>query len=353
MPYGYMQDYSDELMRSSGNNPWYDPHSKYPNIAGGADAIRQLVNQMAMMKQMKEQEKREQEKELWNRKMEERRVAAEEARVLADLERAGKPTPAQEARQTRQKVALYKTMTKEWLPQQSSEFIETAKWPDERIELTPEEIKFAASKLGMNPKEANKWGENTKKLARTLFEKIATQKPTESTDYDKKRAQLDKDLAAGKINQQQYYQGLYGISGGTPSAASVAPSRRANIKRAEDIVKNLPDDPRKIAKDLVKQTGQRPHHETGFDLDMPIEYNSAKFNVEAGLGTPKDQDLITKYDQMLALFQGKIVNSVNATTGKPNLKFSDFMADPNFSELRKDKDIDLTYIQMLYEIYGK
>lgn len=84
MPYGRYGGYGGQVYDyAQGQNPFWNPMSPTPDFAGG---IRSTIQQLLGMKQMREQQRMAQEQQMWERQIEERKMAAqqEQARVQAE-----------------------------------------------------------------------------------------------------------------------------------------------------------------------------------------------------------------------------------------------------------------------------
>jgi len=298
--------------RPQSQGPWHDPYQKGPAWGRG---IRDLLQNIMMMKQLKEERGEERgEREF------ERGIEREERE--RKFERWG----VQEE--------LWKAQTEKTL--------QPPKPP-----TTPDYLQKADSLVAEGV--AKDRGE-----ALSMILKIG-QEPIDV--YSRKKKDLGEALRVGTITQDQYNKSLFNLKQElTPGELrrKGATIRDGNMREIRDFFKTIPgliDNKgrmvsRKLRKIVEKQEGGLPLSSQGYRLDMPERYNRAILNKRDGVPTVEDLDVIAKYDAMFSVFRDRLMaGGIDS--------FKKYIASPNTRDLRDDPNFDNGQIKLWYEIFKK
>ena len=254
--------------------------------------MRQLLEMLMMSKQLEEQ--RGQQK--WERGIKEREVSAEEMWRQAQL--AG-------AMQERQPSAL---------EQEINALIQAGYDPKKAIE---------GAVFGREPKP---------------------EKEPKPTTFEKKEEYVKKQIASGAMTKEQGDEILYNIpKKPTPEEirAKGASPRQSNATWLRDVYKNVDPKDVKNPKRLIKGIPNTRPMIHGVYLDMPYEYNIALLNINDGVATEKDTDIVERYNAMFRIFQEDFLAK--------RIPWKQFIT----SALAKDPLIDNAQFKVWYDTYFK
>jgi hypothetical protein len=127
-----------------------------------------------------------------------------------------------------------------------------------------------------------------------------TEKPTKPTAFDQKKAFLDAALKRGDITPEQHREALAGVNM-PPTPQTTATSRRLNNGKATSMIRMASGgDPKNYDKPDI-ETFQRGI-QLGVRMDLPVEYNAAKLNIEDGIATKEDEKLVQDIEGLQRFF---------------------------------------------------
>jgi hypothetical protein len=347
-----MADYAQQS-----GNPFWNPYSKYPDVGQG---IRSVLNQLWLRKVLRQQEQKTQEEAQRQYELEERRTKAAEKQAEAAYTRATTPSPEELARRNRDAFGRFMIKSGKWTTEKAWKFSETKQWPDEPITLSPGERKLVSNKLGISEEDIDKLDEGTKKLARHIFQSVATTQPKTLEEIRAEAEARAKGAGTGKYATPTPPR--------EPTIASGAPARASNGATISTLLNpktgTVPsgDAAIKKAREYIKE-GLEPRMENGYQLDMPAEYNLAMMNLRDEVATPEDEELILEYNTMKAVFMNMILpeyqetrraETTNIFTPISKLlsrKRGGFQYFLN-SQYAKEAGLDKNFIKRLFDIYG-
>ena len=292
-------------MQGPQGSPGYNPYSKHPDFAG---IVQQFMQNMMMKKQMEQG----QQQQMWQRGMEEQKMASTEAYRQAQMEAMQQPPKPQAL-----PAIVWEAAT--------------------------------ATKQAGKPREEWDWGAMgdymTKKRDKT---------PTPST-YSLRKADLDKALKAEDITKDQYNKSLFNLKQGMTEEEKRQKgdvARGRNTKEIKDFLLGIPDLVEnnqikvKELRNIIKQQKGVPTSQQGYRLDMPMKYNVAVLNKKDGWETPEDLDIIAKYEAMFKVFKDDLLaKGINT--------FEKFMTSFETQDLRRHPDFDKNQIKRWYDIYKR
>lgn len=283
-------------------SPWHDPYQKGPAWGRG---IRELLNNMMMMKQLKEERG---EKE-WERKFEEEKREMEQRDLESLLEYRGAQTERLLRPPAPPKVPDYY--------QKATDLVTAGVAKNIGEGLT------MALKIEQEPKNA----------------------------YTLKKRDLDKALKLGTINQEQYNKALFNLKqelSPEEKRRKGATIRDANARELRDFYKGIPElidkgriKANELRKMIEKQGGGIPTSQQGYRLDMPEQYNRAILNQRDGVATAEDKNTIKNYEDMFKIFQDEL---------KDYPTFKDWISS---SPTNKLVGLDKNQMKIWYDIYAE
>ena len=307
--------------------PGYDPYSKNFQWGTAFSGIQEIIQQLAMMKQMKKQGEEEEKEKTWKRDVEEQKLGLEIKRLKLEQDAAAqkakeppKLSAAEQAREwrkshARQRVSLPEGDPRKWTEDEGIFYYQTGKTP------TREQIDEEAQKAQARAKAAG-----TGRFA-------------------------EKETPAERVKRirEEARAGAEGREDAKPpdvvDPSKTAPARQANQAMIGSFYKdNDLSEPGKVRKHMENKgylkgdKYTRPIGGPDIALDMPPYYSIAKANIRDGVATPKDIEVVEKADKTAE----KFFKELKSRKPKKGELLALFANNP---------EIDMNVLLMLAEIY--